>query len=511
MTEVAMPTWSSAEPRRADTRAFGRPLSGCEVRVVDDEDREVPPETPGELTLRMIGDDPRRGLFSGYLKDAQATAEAWRGGWFHTGDVVTQAADGMLCFVDRKKNIIRRSGENIAAAEVEAVLQADGRVAQAAVIAVPDELRQEEVMACIVPAQDEGRGRARGDGAAGSLPGAARLLQGAGLSAVPRHAAGHQHPEGAEGEPLPGRRGPRAGWPAATTCGSASARGRLLFRDGSAPCYTRRLTNKAHTAPRGGRRAGTSRMNAERKVALVTGAGQGIGKAAAHALLADGWAVVFSGRRRETLESAIAEAGACPDTTLAVPCNVGRQDEVAALFAETKARYGRLDLLFNNAGISAPAVPLEDLRFDKWQQVVDTNLTGVFLCTQEAFRIMKAQEPMGGRIINNGSISAHVPRPNSAPYTSTKHAVTGLTRSTSLDGRKYNIACGQIDVGNAATEMTQRMSQGVPQADGSVASEATMAVENVAQAVVYMARLPLDANVQFMTVMATGMPFIGRG
>ena len=215
-------------------------------------------------------------------------------------------------------------------------------------------------------------------------------------------------------------------------------------------------------------------MNADRKVALVTGAGQGIGKAAAHALLADGWSVVFSGRRQETLEAAIAEAGAGADTAIAVPCNVGRQDEVAALFAATKSAFSRLDLLFNNAGISAPAVPLEDLRFDKWQQVVDTNLTGVFLCTQEAFRMMKAQEPMGGRIVNNGSISAHVPRPNSAPYTSTKHAVTGLTRSTSLDGRKYNIACGQIDVGNAATEMTQRMSQGVPQADSSVASEATM-------------------------------------
>ncbi len=252
-------------------------------------------------------------------------------------------------------------------------------------------------------------------------------------------------------------------------------------------------------------------MSADRKVALVTGAGQGIGKAAAHALLADGWTVVFSGRRQETLEAAIAEAGAGADTAIAVTCDVGKREEVAALFAETMSAFGRLDLLFNNAGISAPAVPLEDLRFDKWQQVVDTNLTGIFLCTQEAFRIMKAQEPMGGRIINNGSISAHVPRPNSAPYTSTKHAVTGLTRSTSLDGRKYNIACGQIDVGNAATEMTQRMSQGVPQADGSIASEATMAVENVAQAVVYMARLPLDANVQFMTVMATAMPFIGRG
>ena len=206
-------------------------------------------------------------------------------------------------------------------------------------------------------------------------------------------------------------------------------------------------------------------MSAERKVAIVTGAGQGIGKAAAHALLEDGWSVVFSGRRRETLESAIAEAGANADTAIAVPADVGKSDDVAALFAATREAFGRLDLLFNNAGIGAPAVPLEDLRFAKWQQVVDTNLTGVFLCTQEAFRMMKAQEPMGGRIINNGSISAHAPRPHSAPYTATKHAVTGLTRSASLDGRKYDIACGQIDVGNAATEMTQRMSQGVPQAD----------------------------------------------
>ena len=252
-------------------------------------------------------------------------------------------------------------------------------------------------------------------------------------------------------------------------------------------------------------------MGARDKVAVVTGAGQGIGKAVAHALLDEGYAVVFAGRRRETLESAVAEAGAVADAARAVPADVGRPDSVAALFAEAKAAFGRLDLLFNNAGISAPAVPLEDLRLDKWRAVVDTNLTGVFLCTQEAFRMMKAQRPMGGRIINNGSVSSHVPRPNSAPYTATKHAVTGLTRSTALDGRKYDIACGQIDVGNAATEMTQRMSQGVAQADGSIASEATMAVENVARAVVYMASLPLDANVQFMTVLATRMPFIGRG
>ena len=252
-------------------------------------------------------------------------------------------------------------------------------------------------------------------------------------------------------------------------------------------------------------------MSAKRKVALVTGAGQGIGKAAAHALLEDGWAVVFAGRRRETLENAIAESGAGADAAIAVPTDVGKPDSVAALFAETGAAFGRLDLLFNNAGISAPAVPLEDLRLDKWHAVVATNLTGAFVCTQEAFRMMKAQEPRGGRIINNGSISAHVPRPNSAPYTATKHAMTGLTRSVALDGRQHGIACGQIDVGNAATEMTQRISQGVMQADGSTAAEATMAVENVARAVVYMASLPLDANVQFMTVMATRMPFIGRG
>ena len=252
-------------------------------------------------------------------------------------------------------------------------------------------------------------------------------------------------------------------------------------------------------------------MGSRDKVAVVTGAGQGIGKAVAHALLGEGYAVVLAGRRRETLESAVAEAGAEAGAARAVPADVGRPDAVAALFAETKAAFGRLDLLFNNAGISAPAVPLEDLRLDKWRAVVDTNLTGVFLCTQEAFRMMKAQCPMGGRIINNGSVSSHVPRPNSAPYTATKHAVTGLTRSTALDGRKYDIACGQIDVGNAATEMTRRMSQGVAQADGSIASEATMAVENVARAVIYMASLPLDANVQFMTVMATKMPFVGRG
>jgi NAD(P)-dependent dehydrogenase (short-subunit alcohol dehydrogenase family) len=245
------------------------------------------------------------------------------------------------------------------------------------------------------------------------------------------------------------------------------------------------------------------------RVAIVTGAGRGIGKASAYALLDEGFAVAFAGRTKEVLEKAVAEAPT--DNAIAVQTDVGNAESVAALFAATKAAYGRLDLLFNNAGIGAPAVPLEELRIEKWQAVVDTNLSGSFYCTQEAFRIMKAQDPMGGRIINNGSVSAYVPRPNSAPYTATKHGMAGLTRCTSLDGRKYNIACGQIDVGNAETDLTQRMSQGVAQADGSVASEPTMAVENVAQAVVYMANLPLDANVQFMTVMATKMPYIGRG
>ncbi len=252
-------------------------------------------------------------------------------------------------------------------------------------------------------------------------------------------------------------------------------------------------------------------MAGGRKVAIVTGAGQGIGKAAAVALLAEGYAVVFAGRRRETLERAVAEAGAGHEEARAVVCDVGKADSVAALFEETKTAFGRLDLLFNNAGIGAPAVPLEELRLEKWHAVVDTNLTGAFLCTREAFRMMKAQTPPGGRIINNGSVSSHAPRPNSAPYTATKHAMTGLTKCASLDGRKYNIACGQIDVGNAATEMTRRMAEGVAQADGSVAPEPVMDVENVARAVVYMAGLPLDANVQFMTVMATAMPFVGRG
>ncbi len=250
---------------------------------------------------------------------------------------------------------------------------------------------------------------------------------------------------------------------------------------------------------------------ASQKAALVTGAGSGIGKAAALALAREGYALALAGRRAERLEDAAAEIGALGAPVIAVPTDVGKPDSVATLFAQTKEAFGRLDLLFNNAGTSAPAVPLEELKFERWQRVVDANLTGAFLCTQEAFRIMKAQEPMGGRIINNGSVSAHAPRPNSAPYTATKHAMTGLTKSTSLDGRKYNIACGQIDIGNAETEMTQRMKEGVPQADGRVLPEPVMKADDVARAVAYMASLPLEANVQFITVMASAMPLVGRG
>jgi NAD(P)-dependent dehydrogenase (short-subunit alcohol dehydrogenase family) len=251
-------------------------------------------------------------------------------------------------------------------------------------------------------------------------------------------------------------------------------------------------------------------MNATGKVAIVTGAGTGIGKAVALELLKTGYSVVLSGRRAELLDKVVADSGA-GERALAVPADVGKPDAVRTLFARTKERFGRLDLLFNNAGMAAPAVPLEDLTYEQWQQVIDVNLTGMFLCTQEAFRMMKAQAPRGGRIINNGSISAHAPRPNSAPYTATKHAVTGLTKSTSLDGRKYDIACGQIDIGNAMTELAARMAQGVPQANGTIAAEAVMDVQHVAEAVVHMAGLPLDTNVQFMTIMATKMPFIGRG
>lgn len=248
---------------------------------------------------------------------------------------------------------------------------------------------------------------------------------------------------------------------------------------------------------------------AGRKVAIVTGAGSGVGRAVAVALAEAGYAVALAGRRLEALEETVAAMGEAP--SLAVPTDVTDPESVRALFAATVEKFGRLDLLFNNAGTGAPAIPLEDLTFAQWQQVVSTNLTGPFLCTQEAFRVMKAQEPRGGRIINNGSISATAPRPFSAPYTSTKHAITGLTKSTSLDGRAYDIACGQIDIGNADTPMAQKMKAGVPQADLSIKVEPVMDVAHVASAVVYMASLPLEANVQFMTVMATKMPFIGRG
>jgi len=245
------------------------------------------------------------------------------------------------------------------------------------------------------------------------------------------------------------------------------------------------------------------------RVAIVTGAGTGIGRAAALALAADGWAVVLAGRRREGLEATAAAAG--PARTLIVPTDVAKAAEVRALFDAAVAGFGRVDCVFNNAGINAPGVPLEDLPLEQWQAVVDVNLTGVFLCIQAAFRVMKAQAPRGGRIINNGSISAHAPRPDSAPYTATKHAVLGLTRTAALDGRKYDIAVCQIDIGNAATEMTERMAAGVKQADGSLAVEPRMDVAHVGRAVAHMASLPLDANVLFMTVMATKMPFVGRG
>jgi NAD(P)-dependent dehydrogenase (short-subunit alcohol dehydrogenase family) len=252
-------------------------------------------------------------------------------------------------------------------------------------------------------------------------------------------------------------------------------------------------------------------MAAHDRVAVVTGAGSGIGRATALALARDGYAVVAAGRRREPLEATAEEARRWGGRAVAVPTDVGDPASVKALFAATQDAFGRLDLLFNNAGRGAPPVPLEDLTYDQWRSVVDTNLTGAFLCTQEAVRMMKNQRPQGGRIINNGSISAHAPRPFSAPYTATKHAITGLTKSTALDGRQYDIACGQIDIGNAATEMTEPMAAGILQADGSVAAEPRMDVEHVARAVVQMAALPLEANVQFMVLMATKMPFIGRG
>ena len=251
-------------------------------------------------------------------------------------------------------------------------------------------------------------------------------------------------------------------------------------------------------------------MGSHQKVAVVTGAGTGIGKAAAFALLKEGYRVVLVGRRAELLEKAAAESGA-GTRALAVPADVSNPESVRMLFQKTKEAFGRVDLLFNNAGVNAPGIPFEDLTYEHWKSVVDTNLTGMFLCAQEAFRMMKSQEPRGGRIINNGSISAHAPRPDSAPYTATKHGVTGLTKSISLDGRKYDIACGQIDIGNALTELSARMATGVKQANGERAPEPMIDVQHVADAIVHMASLPIDVNVQFMTIMATKMPFIGRG
>ena len=248
------------------------------------------------------------------------------------------------------------------------------------------------------------------------------------------------------------------------------------------------------------------------KVAIVTGAGSGIGRASALALLKDGWKVALAGRRADALEATRSAAGELAGNALAVPTDATDPAAVKALFAATKQAFGRLDLVFNNAGTGAPAIPLEDLSVEQWKGVVDINLTAVFLCTQEAFRMMKSQSPRGGRIINNGSISAHAPRPLSSPYTATKHAITGLTKATSLDGRAYDIACGQIDIGNAATEFTERMrTTGALQPDGTTRVEPGIDVADVARAVVYMATLPLDANVQFMTVMATKMPYVGRG
>ena len=252
-------------------------------------------------------------------------------------------------------------------------------------------------------------------------------------------------------------------------------------------------------------------MSSHNKTAIVTGAGSGIGKAVSLALLKDGYRVALAGRRREPLEQTAQEAGPAGKQALVVSTDVADPRSVQALFGKTREAFGRLDVLFNNAWVNAPGVPLEELTFEQWKTVVDINLTGMFLCIQGAFKIMKDQNPRGGRIVNNGSISAHAPRPNSAPYTSTKHAVTGLTKCASLDGRKYDIACSQIDIGNAMTPLASRIAKGVPQADGSNKPEAMMDVEHVASAVLYMASLPLDTNVQFMTIMATKMPFVGRG
>ena len=252
-------------------------------------------------------------------------------------------------------------------------------------------------------------------------------------------------------------------------------------------------------------------MSQHTKVAIVTGAGTGVGRATALALLRDGYRVVLAGRRPAPLAQVVAEAGPAADRALAVPTDVSDPASVRALFARTKAAFGRLDLLFNNAGTNVPGLLLEELTVAQWRTVVDTNLTGAFLCAQEAVRIMKDQDPRGGRIINNGSVSAHTPRPNSAPYTATKHAITGLTKSIALDGRKYDIACGQIDIGNARTPLAARLATGVLQANGTTAPEPMIAVEHVANAVVHMASLPLDTNILSLTVMATTMPFVGRG
>jgi NAD(P)-dependent dehydrogenase (short-subunit alcohol dehydrogenase family) len=252
-------------------------------------------------------------------------------------------------------------------------------------------------------------------------------------------------------------------------------------------------------------------MAAHNRTALVTGAGTGVGRAVALALLKDGYRVALAGRRKEMLDETATLAGSTAGNALVVPTDVGKPDQVQALFARIKDRFGRIDVLFNNAGGNAPGVPFEDLPFEKWQSVVDVNLTGMFLCAQAAFRMMKDQSPRGGRIINNGSISAHTPRPGSAPYTATKHGVTGLTKTISLDGRNYDIACGQVDIGNAVSPMTERMAQGVMQANGTRAPEPRMDPAHVGNAVVFMANLPLDVNVFTMTIMATKMPFVGRG
>jgi NAD(P)-dependent dehydrogenase (short-subunit alcohol dehydrogenase family) len=252
-------------------------------------------------------------------------------------------------------------------------------------------------------------------------------------------------------------------------------------------------------------------MSSQNKVAVVTGAGSGIGRASALALLRAGYCVTLTGRRKQALDESVSLAGSDGARALAHPADIARPEAVGALFAETVQRFGRVDVLFNNAGQNAPGVAFEDLSYEKWRAVVDVNLTGSFLCAQAAFRIMKDQNPRGGRIINNGSISAHAPRPDSAPYTATKHAITGLTKTIALDGRKYDIACGQIDIGNALTELASRMATGVKQANGTIAVEAMMDVNRVAEAVVHMASLPPDTNILSMTIMATKMPFVGRG